>query len=38
MAAGARLVRRVHELTADTEFAADSEVACHLNLSPSFGT
>jgi Phosphotransferase enzyme family len=37
VAAGARLVRRVHELTAGTEFAAGSEVACHLNLSqPNF--
>jgi hypothetical protein len=37
MAAGARLVRRVHDLTAGTEFAAGSEVACHLNLSqPNF--
>jgi hypothetical protein len=37
VAAGARLVRRVHDLTADTEFAAGSEVACHLNLSqPNF--
>jgi hypothetical protein len=33
VAAGARLVRRVHDLTAGTEFAADSEVACHPNLS-----
>jgi hypothetical protein len=32
VAAGARLVRRVHDLTAGTEFAAGSEVACHLNL------
>jgi Phosphotransferase enzyme family len=30
--AGARLVRRVHDLTAGTEFAAGSEVACHPNL------
>jgi len=37
VAAGARLVRSVHDLTADTEFAAGSEVACHLNLSqPNF--
>jgi hypothetical protein len=37
VAAGARLVRRVHDLTAGTEFAAGSEVACHLNLSqPNF--
>jgi hypothetical protein len=35
--AGARLVRRVHDLTEGTEFAAGSEVACHLNLSqPNF--
>jgi hypothetical protein len=35
--AGARLVRRVHDLTAGTEFAAGSEVACHPNLSqPNF--
>ena len=35
--AGALLVRRVHDLTAGTEFAASSEVACHLNLSqPNF--
>jgi hypothetical protein len=33
VAAGARLVRRVHDLTAGTEFAAGSEVACHPNLS-----
>ncbi len=33
VAAGARLVRRVHDLTAGTEFAAGSEVACHHNLS-----
>jgi hypothetical protein len=32
-AAGARLVRRVHDLTADTDFAAGSEVAWHPNLS-----
>ena len=30
--AGARLVRRVHDLTASTEFATGSEVACHPNL------
>src|SRR5262249_37783114 len=37
VAAGARLVRRVHDLTAGTEFAAGSEVACHMNLSqPNF--
>jgi hypothetical protein len=35
--AGARLVRRVHDLTEGTEFAAGSEVACHPNLSqPNF--
>jgi hypothetical protein len=35
--AGARLVRRVHDLTEDTEFARGSEVACHPNLSqPNF--
>jgi hypothetical protein len=35
--AGARLVRRVHDLTAGTEFSAGSEVACHPNLSqPNF--
>ncbi len=35
--AGARLIRRVHDLTAGTEFAAGSEVACHPNLSqPNF--
>jgi hypothetical protein len=35
--AGARLVRGVHDLTAGTAFAADSEVACHPNLSqPNF--
>jgi len=35
--AGARLVRRVHDLTDGTEFAAGSEVACHPNLSqPNF--
>jgi Ser/Thr protein kinase RdoA (MazF antagonist) len=33
VSAGARLVRRVHDLTAGTEFAAGSEVACHPNLS-----
>jgi hypothetical protein len=32
VAAGARLVRRVHDLTAGTEFAVGSEVACHRNL------
>jgi hypothetical protein len=31
--AGARLLRRVHDLTEGTEFAAGSEVACHPNLS-----
>jgi len=37
VAVGARLVRRVHDLTAGSEFAAGSEVACHLNLSqPNF--
>jgi Ser/Thr protein kinase RdoA (MazF antagonist) len=37
VAAGARLVRQVHDLTAGTEFAAGSEVACHPNLSqPNF--
>jgi hypothetical protein len=37
VAAGARLLRRVHDLTAGTEFAAGSEVACHPNLSqPNF--
>lgn len=35
--AGARLVRRVHDLTEGTEFSAGSEVACHRNLSqPNF--
>ena len=35
--AGARLIRRVHDLTEDTEFAAGFEVACHPNLSqPNF--
>jgi len=35
--AGARLVRRVHDLTEGTEFSAGSEVACHPNLSqPNF--
>jgi len=35
--AGARLGRRVDELTEGTEFAAGSEVACHPNLSqPNF--
>jgi hypothetical protein len=33
VAAGARLVRRVHDLTAGTEFAAGCDVACHRNLS-----
>src|SRR5262249_44347888 len=37
VAAAARLVRTVHALTAGTEFAAGSDVACHLNLSqPNF--
>jgi hypothetical protein len=37
IAAGARLIRTVHDLTAGTEFAAGSEVACHPNLSlPNF--
>jgi Phosphotransferase enzyme family len=37
VSAGARLVRRVHDLTAGTAFAAGSEVACHPNLSqPNF--
>jgi hypothetical protein len=37
VAAGARVVRQVHDLTAGTEFAAGSEVACHPNLSqPNF--
>jgi aminoglycoside phosphotransferase (APT) family kinase protein len=31
--ARAQLLRRVHDLTAGTEFAAGSEVACHPNLS-----
>jgi len=31
--AGARLLRRVHDLTADTEFSVGAEVACHPNLS-----
>jgi hypothetical protein len=31
VAAAARLVRRVHDLTAGTEFASGSEVACHRN-------
>jgi len=32
-----RLLRRVHDLTEGTEFAAGSEVACHPNLSqPNF--
>src|SRR5215471_5836137 len=35
--AGARLVRRVHDLTEGTEFAAESEIAYHPNLSqPNF--
>jgi Ser/Thr protein kinase RdoA (MazF antagonist) len=35
--AGAILLRRVHDLTAGTAFAAGSEVACHPNLSqPNF--
>jgi hypothetical protein len=35
--AGARLVRRVHDLTEGTTFAQDGEVACHPNLSqPNF--
>src|SRR5262245_19386498 len=35
--AGARLLRRVHDLTAGTRFAAGSEVACHPSLSqPNF--
>jgi len=35
--AGASLVKQVHDLTADTSFAAGSEVACHPNLSqPNF--
>jgi hypothetical protein len=35
--AGAQLVRRVHDLTEGTAFAAGSEVACHPNLSqPNF--
>jgi Phosphotransferase enzyme family len=35
--AGARLLRRLHDLTEGTEFAAGSEVACHPNLSqPNF--
>jgi aminoglycoside phosphotransferase (APT) family kinase protein len=37
VAAGARLLRSVHDLTAGTRFAAGSEVACHPNLSqPNF--
>jgi hypothetical protein len=37
VSAGARLVRRVHDLTEGTPFAAGSEVACHPNLSqPNF--
>jgi hypothetical protein len=35
--AGARLIRRVHDLTVGTEFAGHCEVACHPNLSqPNF--
>jgi hypothetical protein len=35
--AGARLIRPVHDLTEGTEFAGQSEVACHPNLSqPNF--
>src|SRR5438105_80793 len=35
--AGARLVRRAHDLTEGSDFAAGSEVACHPNLSqPNF--
>lgn len=35
--AGGRLLRAVHDLTAGTEFAPGSEVACHPNLSqPNF--
>ena len=35
--AGARLLRRVHDLTAGTRFARGGEVACHPNLSqPNF--
>jgi hypothetical protein len=35
--AGGRLLRAVHDLTGGTEFAVDSEVACHPNLSqPNF--
>jgi hypothetical protein len=34
---GARLVRRVHDLTEGTQFASGGEVACHPNLSqPNF--
>ena len=33
--AGARLIRRVHDLTEATDFATGSEVACHPNLSQS---
>ncbi|MBV9172435.1 MAG: hypothetical protein JOZ81_20360 [Chloroflexi bacterium] len=37
VAAGAKLVRAVHDLTAGTRFAAGGEVACHPNLSqPNF--
>lgn len=37
VAAGARLLRTVHDLTAGTGFAAGAEVACHPNLSqPNF--
>jgi hypothetical protein len=35
--AGARLVRKVHDLTEDTKFARGGEVACHPNLAqPNF--
>src|SRR5260370_14089521 len=35
--AGARLVRRVHDLTAGTAFSAAPQVSCHPNLShPNF--
>jgi len=33
--AGARLIRRVHDLTEATKFATGAEVACHPNLSQS---
>src|SRR5262249_48322302 len=34
---GGRLLRAVHDLTEDTEFAAGADVACHPNLSqPNF--